>query len=154
MPLPQNYTARRMKTSDYDRGVLSTLEALTAVGQISKMQFSALCNKWEALELNNGKFMYNPTVIINEQDEVVATGMIVIEEKLIHGCGLVGHIEDIAVREDQQGKQLGKVLIECLTELGKEAGCYKIILDCDPSNTGFYKKCGYSEAGIEMQVRF
>ena len=25
---------------------------------------------------------------------------------------------------------------------GREAGCYKIILDCDKGNTGFYDKCG------------
>lgn len=153
MSLPENYSIRRMVSSDYDRGVLTTLEALTVVGTISKYQFQALVNKWESLELNNGKFMYNPTVIVDGDDTVVATGMILIEEKLIHQCGLVGHIEDIAVRKDQQGKQLGKILINHLTQIGRDAGCYKIILDCDPKNVGFYEKCGYKNNGLEMEIR-
>jgi glucosamine-phosphate N-acetyltransferase len=112
-----------------------------------------MINKWEALELNNGSLMYNPVVVLNDTEEVVATGMILLEEKLIHECGIVGHIEDIAVRHDQQGKQLGKILIQHLTEIGEKGGCYKVILDCDVKNKGFYEKCGYKEAGLEMQVR-
>jgi glucosamine-phosphate N-acetyltransferase len=36
-------------------------------------------------------------VILNERDMVVAVDSVVVEQKLIHECGLVGHIEDIAV---------------------------------------------------------
>jgi glucosamine-phosphate N-acetyltransferase len=28
------------------------------------------------------------------------------------------------------------------------------ILDCSPKNVGFYNKCGYEEAGQEMQCYF
>lgn len=154
MSLPEGYSIRRLETSDFSRGVLNTLTALTTVGDVSQLQFENIVTKWDSLTLLNGRKIYNPIVIINDKDEVVATGMIFIEEKLIHNGATVGHIEDIAVRKDQQGKSIGKHLIEKLVNIGKEAGVYKIILDCDPKNVGFYNKCGFSDAGVEMQLRF
>ncbi|KAL8978833.1 MAG: hypothetical protein Q9205_005685 [Flavoplaca limonia] len=68
----------------------------------------------------------------------------------IHNLGLVGHIEDIAVAKDQQGKKLGLRIIQALDELAEKVGCYKTILDCSETNEGFYVKCGYKRAGLEM----
>ena len=44
----------------------------------------------------------------------------------IHNLGLVGHIEDIAVRKDQQGKKLGLSLIQALDYVAEKVGCYKV----------------------------
>ena len=99
-------------------------------------------------------YKYNPYVITDGTDRVVATGNVIIERKVIHRGGLVGHIEDIAVAKDQQGKKLGLILIQHLSEVAKDAGCYKVILDCDEKNVGFYEKCGYKKAGVEMDLRF
>ena len=44
----------------------------------------------------------------------------------IHNLGLVGHIEDIAVTKDQQGKKLGLRIIEALDFVAKKVGCYKV----------------------------
>lgn len=68
----------------------------------------------------------------------------------IHHLGLVGHIEDIAVAKDQQGKKLGLKLIQALDFIAEKVGCYKCILDCSEPNEGFYVKCGYKRAGLEM----
>jgi glucosamine-phosphate N-acetyltransferase len=43
---------------------------------------------------------------------------------------LVGHIEDIAVNSNQQGKKLGLRIIQALKFIGAKRGCYKVILDC------------------------
>ena len=64
--------------------------------------------------------------------------------------GLVGHIEDIAVAKNQQGKKLGLRIIQALDHVAKEVGCYKSILDCSEANEGFYVKCGFKRAGLEM----
>lgn len=50
----------------------------------------------------------------------------------IHNLGLVGHIEDIVVDKDQQGKKLGLRIIEALNYIAKEVGCYKV---CRPPAT-------------------
>ena len=91
----------------------------------------------------------------------------------IHNLGLVGHIEDIAVAKDQQGKKLGLRIIQALDYVAEKVGCYKVrsselqipigkgaeynfsklsqaILDCSEANEGFYVKCGYKRAGLEM----
>ena len=44
----------------------------------------------------------------------------------IHDLGLVGHIEDIAVARDQQGKKLGLSIIQALDHVAEEVGCYKV----------------------------
>ena len=93
---------------------------------------------------------YYILVICDSQDAVVGTGAVIVERKFIHNLGLVGHIEDIAVAKDQQGKKLGLRLIQALDYLAKEVGCYKSILDCSEANEGFYVKCGYRRAGLEM----
>lgn len=42
----------------------------------------------------------------------------------------MGHIEDIAVNNNQQGKKLGLRIIQALKFIGAKRGCYKVILDC------------------------
>ena len=44
----------------------------------------------------------------------------------IHNLGLVGHIEDIVVNKDQQGKKLGLRIIEALDYIAEKIGCYKV----------------------------
>lgn len=73
-----------------------------------------------------------------------------IPKSSIHNLGLVGHIEDIAVAKDQQGKKLGLKLIQALDFVAENVGCYKTILDCSEANEGFYVKCGFKRAGLEM----
>lgn len=148
MSLPEGYSIRPVKVSDHQK-YLQVLSVLTTVGKVSESQFHDLLDQWYAHPL-----IYFPRVIADEKDEVVATGMIVIEQKLIHGCGKVGHIEDIAVEKKQQGKNLGFHLINHLNYIGEKEGCYKIILDCSAVNTGFYEKCGYKDSGVYMSKRY
>ncbi|EGW33209.1 uncharacterized protein SPAPADRAFT_60539 [Spathaspora passalidarum NRRL Y-27907] len=147
--LPQGYTFRRLKVTDYSNNYCETLRGLTTVGNISSEQFEDLFNHWTSLPE-----IYRPHVITDTNGKVVATGMLLVERKLIHECGLVGHIEDISVYETEQGKKLGIYLVTSLAKLAKEAGCYKVILDCSEENIGFYTKCQFKVCGVEMTQRF
>ncbi|KAG7665388.1 GNA1 [[Candida] subhashii] len=147
--LPQGYTLRRLNLSDFENNYCETLQVLTTVGEISQKQFNELFQYWESLPE-----IYNPHVITNQQGKIVATGMLLVERKLIHSCGLVGHIEDISVLQTEQGKSLGLYIVRYLANLAKARGCYKVILDCSPENIKFYNKCGFNQCGIEMSQRF
>lgn len=147
--LPQGYKMRPLVASDYDRGILDVLKVLTTVGDISKSQFTEQFNYWKTKQ-----DIFHTLVILNERDRVVGCGTVLIERKLIHECGRVGHIEDIAVAKDQQGKKLGLRIINALTEIGRAQGCYKIILDCSEHNVKFYEKCGFKRGGAEMVLKF
>jgi GNAT superfamily N-acetyltransferase len=118
---------------------------LTTVGEPTLEEFNA---RYDFMASRNDT--YYVLVICDSQNVVVGTGAVIVERKFIHNLGLVGHIEDIAVAKDQQGKKLGLRLIQALDYLAKEVGCYKSILDCSEANEGFYMKCGYRRAGLEM----
>ncbi|KAI9711013.1 MAG: Glucosamine-phosphate N-acetyltransferase-like protein [Bogoriella megaspora] len=99
---------------------------------------------------SEGHGSYFVLVIIDQTSKIVGTGTLVVERKFIHDLGIVGHIEDIAVAKDQQGKKLGLRIINALDYIAAQVGCYKSILDCSEANEGFYKKCGFKRAGLEM----
>ncbi|KAJ8098689.1 acyl-CoA N-acyltransferase [Lipomyces tetrasporus] len=148
--LGQDYILRPLQLSDYRAGVLEVLKDLTTIGDISEERFT---EQFEFLRARQGEYF----IIVIEKaatGRVVGVGTLLVERKFIHECGLVGHIEDIAVAKSEQGKRLGIKIIGALDFIGQRAGCYKNILDCSPHNEQFYVKCGYSNAGFEMTKRF
>lgn len=77
---------------------------------------------------------YILVVVSRDTDRIVASGGIFIERKFLRGLGRVGHIEDIAVSREMQGKKLGLRMIEALTHISEGVGCYKTILNCSDAN--------------------
>jgi hypothetical protein len=43
-------------------------------------------------------------------------------------------------------------IIEQLKHLGKELGCYKLILNCNENNVPFYEKCGLTVKDVQMTL--
>ncbi|KAH8158521.1 hypothetical protein CIB48_g9726 [Xylaria polymorpha] len=143
--LPEGYIARSLRLSDYDTGFLDCLRVLTTVGEITREAFNERYN-W----MSSQDTYYVLVIEDTNTGKVVGTGNLLVERKFIHNLGLVGHIEDIAVAKDQQGKKLGLRLIQALDFIAQKVGCYKSILDCSEANEGFYVKCGFRRAGLEM----
>ena len=101
--------------------------------------------------LDNNHQIYVIEEVTNKR--VIGTGTILIERKLIHNYGLVGHIEDIVIDNDYHHFGLGKILVEYLTDIcifNKQ--CYKCILNCNEYNEPFYTKCGYRCNGLQMSL--
>lgn len=115
------------------------------------------------------KTYYSIVIVDKPTDRVVAVGTVFIERKFLRGLGSVGHIEDIAVDKSQQGKKLGLRIIQALTSISENSGCYKTILNCSDANIrkfipnpldgvvliyfvplAFYQKCGYEKKENEM----
>ncbi|PNY25249.1 Glucosamine 6-phosphate N-acetyltransferase [Tolypocladium capitatum] len=142
--LPKGYKLRALRRADYDSGFLDCLRVLTTVGDISRDEFEA---QYERMFKQEGYYI---VVVEDDEGAVVATGALIVERKFIHNLGAVGHIEDIAVSKSQQGKKLGLRLIQALDFIAEHIGCYKSILDCSDANEGFYIKCGFRRAGLQM----
>ncbi|KAL2269370.1 hypothetical protein VTJ83DRAFT_1554 [Remersonia thermophila] len=146
--LPEGYKLRQLRRTDYDTGFLDCLRVLTTVGDIPKDQWE---ERYDWMAKQDGSYF---VIVIEDTNatppRVVGTGALLAERKFIHNLGLVGHIEDIAVAKDQQGKKLGLRLIQALDFIAQRVGCYKTILDCSEHNEGFYVKCGFRRAGLEM----
>jgi len=143
--LPPTYSIRALRKSDYHIGFLDCLRVLTTVGDITESAWDERYD-WMSTQGKGGYYL----LVIEDQGRIVGTGALIVERKFIHNLGLVGHIEDIAVAKDQQGKKLGLKLIQALDFIAEKVGCYKCILDCSETNEGFYVKCGYKRAGLEM----
>ncbi|KAF2839921.1 glucosamine 6-phosphate N-acetyltransferas-like protein [Patellaria atrata CBS 101060] len=143
--LPEGYTCRPLQKSDYHAGFLDVLRVLTKVGDISEEGWN---ERYEWMRGRNDEYFL--LCVVNGEGKVVGTGALIVERKFIHNLGLVGHIEDIAVAKDQQGKKLGLRIIQALDYVAENVGCYKSILDCSEANEGFYKKCEFSRAGLQM----
>ena len=86
--------------------------------------------------------------------EIIATGTVFIESKIIHGGKSVAHIEDIIVHEKYRFKGISSKIIESLKTYSKENGCYKVILNCNDSVKPVYEKCGFSQRGAQMSLYF
>ena len=137
-----------LTSCDYYRGYLQLLEQLTVVNadSITYEQFNQLCNS-----------EYGPQayIIRNETgNRVIASGSMVIEQKFIHNLSKVAHIEDIVVDREYSGRGLGRKLVQYLINEARDAGCYKVILDCDESVVGFYERCGLHRKGVQMAQYF
>ncbi|KAF1977979.1 glucosamine 6-phosphate N-acetyltransferas-like protein [Bimuria novae-zelandiae CBS 107.79] len=143
--LPEGYTIRPLQRGDYAKGFLDVLRVLTTVGDVTEEQWN---QRYEWLAQHNDQYFL--LSILDSSSRIVGTGALIVERKFIHNLGLVGHIEDIAVAKDQQGKKLGLRIIQALDYVAEKVGCYKSILDCSEANEGFYVKCGFRRAGLEM----
>jgi GNAT superfamily N-acetyltransferase len=74
-----------------------------------------------------------------ETGKILASASLMVELKFLRDAGKVGHIEDVVVDPECKGQSLGKIMIQGLSELGMQRGCYKVILDCDAKNAGEFR---------------
>ena len=132
---------REIQMKDIDQ-CLNLLSQLTMVGDIENQE-----------DILNQIKQQNITIyVIEDNNSILGISSILIEQKFIHNGGRVGHIEDVVVNKKSRGLGVGKMLIEKCVEKAKQEGCYKVILDCDRKNVGFYTKCGFHEKDVCMRL--
>ena len=120
---------RPLASTDYRRGHLNVLAVLTVVTDPGE---EAWIEQFYAQKAAGN--YYTLVVVDRASDRIVGVGCVFVEYKFLRGLGKVGHIEDIAVDETMQGKKIGLRIIDALTRISEEAGCYKTILNCSDKN--------------------
>ena len=85
---------------------------------------------------------------------IIGSGTIIYEPKLIHGGKYVGHIEDIIVNEKYRSLGIAKSILTELKKIANRKDCYKVILDCSEENKSFYEKNDFLYKGLQMAVYF
>lgn len=129
-------TIRKLAESDLENGFLETLDSLRRASNLEKNKAREILQK----------IAQNPDHVIFvalEGSRVVGATTLLIEQKFIHGGGKVGHIEDVVVSKNLQGKGIGEKIIRFVLDYAKKQGCYKTILDCDDKVKPFYEKLGF-----------
>ncbi|EDR06418.1 uncharacterized protein LACBIDRAFT_154298, partial [Laccaria bicolor S238N-H82] len=125
---------RPLAKTDYTRSPhLSVLSVLTIVSDPCVEAYSAAFDKHRRSPFTYSKY-FTVVIIHKPTDQIVAVGCVFIEQKCLRGLGKVGHIEDIAVNKNVQGRKLGLMVIQAPTAISEGQGCYKTILNCSDDN--------------------
>lgn len=102
--------------------------------------------------LKNNK---NTEIWVYQHNNIICgTVTLLLEQKLIHNMGKVGHIEDVFILQKFRNMGIGKKLIQFLIERCAKLKCYKITLYCNSQITKFYQGCSFNKKGIQMEYRF
>jgi len=102
----------------------------------------------------NGKIIICVKNYSTDNFQIVASGTIIIEPKIIRGGKNVGHIEDVVVDPEMRGKGISQKILEILKYVAKNNNCYKVILDCSEEVKKVYMKSGFIIKGIQMAEYF
>ena len=135
---------REIEEDDLENGSLETLDFLRNASDLDKNKANEILKK----------IKQNPNHIIHvaiDNKKIVGSTTLLIEQKFIHDGGLVGHIEDVVVRKDYEGKGIGIKLVTSLLERAKEKNCYKTILDCKDDVKQFYERIGFKRESNGMR---
>jgi len=135
---------REIEENDLENGFLESLDFLSKASNIDRDKAREILKK----------INHDPNHIIHvaiDDNKIVGSTTLLIEQKFIHEGGLVGHIEDVVVRKDYEGKGVGMKLIRSLLDCAKEKNCYKTILDCKDDVKPFYEKIGFHEESNGMR---
>ena len=127
---------REIEEEDLENGFLETLDFLRNASDLDKNKANEILKK---IKQNPNHIIY----VAIDNKKIVGSTTLLIEQKFIHDGGFVGHIEDVVVRKDYEGKGIGIKLVTSMLERAKEKNCYKTILDCKDDVKQFYERIGF-----------
>jgi len=136
---------RKLEKEDYHKGFLDLINYFTQ--DPKSFTYDEFINIFK--KINNSL-----TLVIEENNIIIATGKLIIEQKFHNNFAKMGHIEDVVVSEQCRGKGYGNLLMKKIIEIGKERGYYKMVLNCNSENIEYYKKLGFIKKGTEMSLYF
>ena len=135
---------RKIIESDLENGFLESLDNLR---QTSNLEQNSVKNILKKILENE-----NHIIHVAELDgKIVGSTTLLIEQKFIHEGGRVGHIEDVVVNKEFEGRGIGMKLVLSLLDVAKEKKCYKTILNCEDKLIPFYEKIGFKQKSTEMR---
>jgi len=135
---------RQIQENDLFQGFLESLDSLRKTSDLEEDNAKLVLKKIRSNQ--------NHVIMVADLDgQIVGSITLLIEPKFIHQGGLVGHIEDVVVRSELQGKRIGEQLVNVALEYAKNHGCYKTILDCDDNVKPFYEKIGFKRNSNAMR---
>ena len=135
---------REIREGDLENGFLETLDFLRKASDLDKNKAKEILEK---IKQNSNQIIQ---VAIDDK-KIVGCITLLIEQKFIHDGGLVGHIEDVVVRKDYEGKGIGMKLVTSMLEYAKRKNCYKTILDCKDDVKQFYERIGFKHESNGMR---
>jgi glucosamine-phosphate N-acetyltransferase len=140
----EEVTIRELKEEDIQKGFLKTLDTLRQTSSITQEKTLEIFKEIKT----NPKHMI---IIAELNGEIIGTTTLLVEPKFIHQGGKVGHIEDVVVRKEFQGRKIGQKIIKFVLQIAKNQGCYKTILNCSDDVKSFYEEIGFKQHSNELR---
>ena len=138
------YIIRKIEVNDYNKKYVDLLSQLSIVDSKDDITFEKFISYIDTL--HNKHMIY----VIENNNSIISTITIIIEDKIIHNMGRVMHIEDVIVDKNYRGEGLGKMLLQYAIDIAEKEKCYKIILNCSEETRGFYEKCDFIKKNVQM----
>ena len=135
---------RDIVESDIDNGFLESLDNLRTTSDMNKETAKEILKKI----IGNSDHIIQVAEI---NGKIVGSTTLFIEQKFIHKGGKVGHIEDVVVSKEFEGRGIGMKLVVSLLEKAKMMNCYKTILDCKDELIPFYERIGFKKESKQMR---
>ena len=142
-----NIRIREIIETDIENGFLETLDRLRKASDLDKEIGKNILRK----------IISNPDYIIKvveENGKIIGSATLFIEQKFIHNGGKVGHIEDVVVSKEYEGRGIGIKLVTSLLEKARAMNCYKTILDCNDELIPFYERIGFKQEANQMRYNY
>ena len=135
---------REIVEADIEKGFLKSLDSLRKASELDKEVAKDILKK----------IISDPNHIIHvaeDNEKIVGSTTLLIEQKFIHNGGCVGHIEDVVVSKEFEGRGIGIKLVTSLLEIANTRNCYKTILDCKDELIPFYERIGFKQESKQMR---
>ena len=135
---------REIVEEDIEKEFLKSLDSLRKASDLDKEVAKDILKK----------IISNPDHIIHvaeDNGKIVGSTTLLIEQKFIHNGGCVGHIEDVVVSKEFEGRGIGIKLVTSLLEIANTRNCYKTILDCKDELIPFYERIGFKQESNQMR---
>ena len=142
-----NFIIREIELADLQKGFFQSLSNLAGLGRIIEDNTRAE----KILSQIKSCPFHKIFVAVKDDGQIIGSTTLLIEHKFIHDGGKVGHIEDVTVNKNYEGKGVGSTLVRKAMGFAKESNCYKVILVCSEKNIQFYKGIGFKEHEISMR---
>jgi glucosamine-phosphate N-acetyltransferase len=133
---------RELRKEDLLNGVLPTLKEVWNITEITDETYTEY--------INNNNHMF----VVEVDGEIIGCATLHLQKKLIRDGGVAGFVEDVVIREEFRGNNIGSKLISKLIDKSKELGCYKVVLSCFPDRENFYIRNGFYNESINMRYDF
>ena len=135
---------REIVEEDIEKEFLKSLDSLRKASDLDKEVAKDILKK----------IISNPDHIIHvaeDNGKIVGSTTLLIEQKFIHNGGCVGHIEDVVVSKEFEGRGIGIKLVTSLLEIANTRNCYKTILNCNDELIPFYERIGFKQESKQMR---
>ena len=143
----ENIKIRKLEYRDLNRSYYELLNNISNY----KIEIEGILQEkkklfWENLNDNN------IILVMTYEKQIIGTGNLLIQNKVIHNFSKIGHIEDIVIDSKFRKLGLGKKLLTEMIKYAEMLGCYKCILNCNENKKQFYENCGLIHKEICMTI--